>query len=328
MSGEGNQREITPALRSALGHTSDGAPLSNNRAPESDLSPWIARIWATDVELEAGQTIECGMFADTSVLRVLFGGDWTAETVYGVGRYSSSALFFGPQTKRMAITVSGSFSTLSIALKPGVVDALGGPPVADTLNRILRFEDIYGDHHWWGNSEQIFEWLDPAGPHERWLKVAEKLFRQLLELKGHPKPHPVIEAFDFATFSDPNLNIGEFAEQNAIERRTLERVIKRAYGLTPKQVLRRARVLDVAANLLGVGDKTEAEELALRYYDQSHMIREFSKYFGMTPKQFASTPQPLMTLTLEARQSRRLEVLGRNTPGENPPWRKAAPSQD
>jgi hypothetical protein len=30
-----------------------------------------------------------------------------------------------------------------------------------------------------------------------------------------------------------------------------------------------------------------------------------------------------MTLTLEARQSRRLEVLGRAMPGEVPPWREA-----
>ena len=326
MSGEGNQREVTPALRSALGHTSDGAPLSNNRAPQSDLSPWVARIWATDVELEPGQTIECGMFADTSVLRVLFGGDWTAETVYGVGRYTSSALFFGPQTKRMAISVSGSFSTLSIALKPGAVETLGGPPIVDTLNRIVRFEDIYAEHQWWGSSDQIIEWLDPDGPPERWLRVAEKLFHQFLEMQGCSRPNPVIEAFDIAAFEDPNFNIGEFAEENAIERRTLERVVKRAYGLTPKQVLRRARAMDIAANLLGVGDDAESEELALRYYDQSHMIREFSSYFGMTPKQFATTPQPLMTLTLEARQSRRLEVLGRNQPGETPPWRKTASS--
>ena len=51
------------------------------------------------------------------------------------------------------------------------------------------------------------------------------------------------------------------------------------------------------------------------------MIREFKAFFGMTPRQFAVTPQPFMTLTLEARQSRRLEVLGRALPGEVPPWR-------
>lgn len=318
---EGNQSEITPSLRSALGHTRAGAPLSNNRAPETDLSPWIARLWATKVEQQPDQKIACGMFADTPVLRILLRGSWTAETLYGVGRYECAALFFGPQTKRMPVAVKGNFATISIALKPGAVEALGGPALTDTLNRIIRFEDIYGDL-WWGNSEQLIEWLNPKSPPERWLRVSEKLFGQLIDFTGCPEPNPIIEMFDIAAFSNPNMSIGDFASENGIGRRTLERLIKRAYGMPPRQVLRRARILDIAANLLGVADEAEAEELALRYYDQSHMIREFSSYFGMTPKQFINNPQPLMTLTLEARQSRRLEVLGRNLPGETPPWRK------
>ena len=322
MNSEGNQSDFSPSLRSALGHTVNGAPLSDNRAPVDELSPWIARIWATNVTLGPEQKIDCGMFFDTPVLRVIFQGDFVAHTVYGAGRYSTSAVFCGPHTKRMPVSVSGNFATLSIALKPGTVESLGGPPIADTLDRVLRYEDIYGDTHWWATSEQLIEWLDPEGPHERWQRVAEKLFENLLDIMGRPKPNPVIEAFDVAAFADSNLNIADFAEEHAIGRRTLERLIKRAYGLTPKQVLRRARVLDIAANLLGVGDDGEAEEFALRYYDQSHMIREFSSFFGMTPKQFVSRPQPLMALSLETRQCRRLEVLGRQSPDESPAWRK------
>lgn len=322
MAKEGNEGEFSPPLRSALGHTLNGAPLSDNRAPTDELSPWVARIWATNVALDPGEVINCGMFFDTPVFRVLFKGDFVAHTIYGVGRYSTSTIFCGPHTKRMPITVSGDFATLSIALKPGTVEALGGLKVAETLDRILRFEDIFGGIYSWGSSEQVIEWLDPDAPHERWQRVAEKLFEDLLDLLGRPMPNPIIEAFDVAAFADPNLNIAEFAEEHVVGRRTLERLIKRAYGLTPKQVLRRARVLDIAAHLLGVGDDEEAEEFALRYYDQSHMIREFSSYFGMTPKQFVSRPQPLMALSLETRQCRRLEVLGRHAPGERPAWRK------
>ena len=78
----------------------------------------------------------------------------------------------------------------------------------------------------------------------------------------------------------------------------------------------------MAAHLRGVADDAEAADMALRFYDQSHLNREFVKFFGMTPAQFARTPQPFLTLTLEARQSRRLEVLGRNHPGMLPPWRR------
>ncbi|XUU61277.1 helix-turn-helix domain-containing protein [Erythrobacter sp. HA6-11] len=303
-----------------MGHTSKGDPLSANRAPAEDLAPWVARVYATEVTMGPDEILDCGILSDTPILRVLFSGEWTAQTRDGIGRYGPSALFFGAQTKRMPVKVKGSFATVGLALKPGAVFALRGPEVSETLDRIILYDHIYG-HKQWGTSEQMIEWFNPAGPPERWLKVAESLFRDLLHLTGGKEPDPVIEAFDKAAFADPNFTIGDFAESHGIERRRLERLIKKSYGQTAKQVLRRARVLDIAAHLRGVADNREEEEAALRFFDQSHMIREFRSFFGMTPRQFARTPQPFMTLTLEARQSRRLEVLGRKLPGALPPWR-------
>ena len=305
----------SPYFRSALGHTHNGEPLSNNRAPAEDLSPWVARVYATAVEMDEDAEIACGLVSDTPVLRVLFSGDWTATTRDGHGRYGPSALLFGPHTKRMAVSVRGTFATVGLALKPGAMAALKGPRVEDTLDRIILYDHIYGNEDW-GTSAKLIEWFDPAGPPERWLKVAEHLIRQLIGKAGAKRPHPVVEAFDRAVFADPGLSIGDFAEAHNIEPRRFERMIKRAYGQSASQVLRRARALDIAAHLRGVADDAEAAEAALRFFDQSHMIREFKAFFGMTPRQFAETPQPFMTLTLEARQSRRLEVLGRALPGE------------
>lgn len=316
----GSVRAGTQGIRSELGHAHDGAPLSSNRAPAPDLAPWVARVYATKVQLPPGGAIHCGMIADTPVMRTLFSGDWTANTRDGHGRYGPSALLFGPQTKRMEVSVTGSFSTVSLALKPGTIHALKGPAVADTLDRIILYDHIYGKEEW-GSSARLIEIYDPDASVERWLEIAEKLMRQLVEFTGAKPPDPIIEAFDKAVFANPNLDIGEFAATHDIERRSLERQIKRAYGQTATQVLRRARALDIASHLLGVADDAEAEEAALRFFDQSHMIREFKTFFGMTPRQFASTPQPFMTLTLDVRQSRRLEVLGREYPDGKYPWR-------
>lgn len=310
----------SPELRSALGHTRTGEPLSNNRAPAEDIVPWVARIYATQVEMDPGATMHCGLISDTPVMRVLFAGDWTAGTRDGTGRYGPSALLFGAHTKRMPVSVSGSFATVGVALKPGAMCELLGPKVEETLDRIILYDHLYGNEQW-GRSAQLLEWFDPAGPVDRWLKVAEILVRQLVERTGAKAPDQVIAAFDKAVFADPNLNLAEFAEEHRIDRRWLERRIKRAYGQSATQVLRRARALDIASHLLGVAHDSEAEEAALRFFDQSHMIREFRHFFGTTPRQFARTLQPFMTMTLEARQARRLEVLGRALPEENYPWR-------
>jgi len=76
----------------------------------------------------------------------------------------------------------------------------------------------------------------------------------------------------------------------------------------------------MASYLRGVADSEEGDELALRYYDQSHLIREFTELFGMSPSQFVASPQPILTLALESRQARRLELMERVPPGGARPW--------
>ena len=116
------------------------------------------------------------------------------------------------------------------------------------------------------------------------------------------------------------MSVSEAAVECGVERRKLERVVNRDFGMPPKQVLRRARALDMASSLRGVADRDEGEEMALRYYDESHLIHEFTELFGMAPRQFAATPQPILTLALESRQARRLEALRRIEPGQSRPW--------
>ncbi len=320
MADEDNRLAMKPTYRSLLGETSEGAPLSINRAPAPELSPWIARVYATDVRMEPDQVIESCILYDTSALRVLLEGDLFFDTRDGPQEYKRCALYFGPQSKRMRTRVKGSFATVSLALKPGAANTLKGPTPIESLDRIIPYDSLYDEE--WCRDDVMLNWFDRADPPEKWMRITEKLFAQLLEYSGAQPPDPIIAAFDRAAFADPNLSINEFAEQHHISVRQLERVIKAAFGLTPKHVLRRARVLDMAAHLRGVADDEEAAELALRYYDQSHLNREFMFFFGMTPTQLARTPLPFLTLALEMRQSRRLEVLGRNHPGTLPPWRR------
>ena len=91
--------------------------------------------------------------------------------------------------------------------------------------------------------------------------------------------------------------------------------------MTPKQVMRRARILDLAARLCGVADEEE-DEILLRFFDQAHQIREFHAFFHMSPGEFQRQRSGLVTLSLEIRQARRLEMLERIRPGAVRPWMK------
>lgn len=305
---------VDEAILPAHGVTRGGQPVSYNRAPAPDLAPWIGRLYVSDIDAPADHRLECGLFNDAAMLRLQLSGDWHARTAEGMRHDGRAALFFGPQSRRMPVTVNGGFVSIGCALRPGTGYAVMGVSAADFVDRIVECDalGLPGD--------ATLALLDAMDDPEARLARLEEAIRQIVLRPGVSEPDPVTVRFELLAFTDPSASVAEFAADCGITQRQLERIVRRDFGMAPKQVLRRARALDMASHLRGVADQAEAEELALRYYDQSHLIREFTQLFGMSPTQFVATPQPVLTLALESRQARRLELIERVPPGGPRPW--------
>lgn len=294
--------------------TRDGQPISYSRAPAVDLERWVGRFYVSIVGAPPEHRLDCGLLSDFACIRVQMRGKWEATTADGVKKSEQAAHLFGPHSRRMPISVTGSFVSLGVFLRPGACHALGGPDIPGLVDRLETFSNI-------GLPEQ--RWLKlfhPDDTPEEWVKTMEHEMRSLIAERAVREPDPISARFEAAAFTDPTASVARLAEEFGVEQRRLERIVRRDFGLPPKQVLRRARALDMASHLRGVADHAEAEAIALRYYDQSHLIREFTALFGMSPRQFVDRPQPLMTLGLETRQTRRLETIRRLEPGEVKPW--------
>ena len=305
---------VDEAVAPAHGVTREGQPVSYNRAPAPDLAPWIGRLYLSDVHLPEGHALDCGLFNDVAMVRVQLKGRWTAETADGPRAHERAALFFGPQSRRMPVTVSGSFVSIGCALRPGTGYAVMGVSSVDFLDRMVCCDELGLP------GEASLDLLEAESDPEQQLQIVEDLIRRVVHRPGVQEPDPVSTRFEELAFTDPSASVAEFARECGIAQRQLERIVRRDFGMAPKQVLRRARALDMASHLRGVADHEEAEALALRYYDQSHLIREFTALFGMSPRQFVARPQPIMTLALESRQARRLERIARVAPGGQRPW--------
>lgn len=307
-----------PLVLSEQGASIDGQPLSYNRAPAPDLVPWIGRLYASKVSLPEDYTLSCSQLNDVAGLRIQLAGLWEAETADGREVAGVSARLFGPQSRRMPIRVTGSFISVGTAIRPGACMVIDGLRISDILDRAVSTE-VFGSPE-----AEIVALFDPEASAEEWILALENYLRGIIEMAGSPLPDPVTARFEQIAYSSPSMTVAEAARSCGIDRRRLERIVQRDFGMTPKQVLRRARALDMASHLRGVADEAEAEDIILRYYDESHLIREFMELFGMSPGQFVATPQPLLTLSLESRQARRLEDLDRIPPGGKRPWQPAA----
>lgn len=305
---------IDPAIASGAAATRDGQPISYSRAPARDLAPWIARLYVTIVDVPEDYEVSCGIFSDAAMLRIQLRGDWTAETAEGRREMGQAALYFGPQTRRMPITVKGSFTSVGMSFRAGACHALGGLKLDDLCDKLAPLETL-------GMCQTEWMTLFPEDASaEDWCLAMEDAMRHMIVRSGAAEPDPVSVSVEAAAFTNPEITVARLAQQCGTGQRRLERLVRRDFGMPPKQVLRRARALDMASHLRGVADHDEAEALALRYYDQSHLIREFTALFGMSPRQFVDSPQPLMTLSLETRQARRLEMIARIAPGDIKPW--------
>ncbi len=299
------------------GATRAGMPLSLNRAPAEDLDPWIARLVVAKVETTKDFAVECGMCNDVAFERLLIGGHWIAHTKDGIRRFGAEPLLMGPHSRHMKVKCSGPIATVGVAFRPGALRQMTGLDTAQLVDRIEPSDPL-------GLLDNGGTWaFRKHASAEEWAEVLEERVRAFIERTQPDPPDSLSTSFEHASFANPNIAPGEFAEAHGVSLRTLERTVRRDFGLTPRTVLRRARALDLAAQLLGVADQSEEQEFLLRYFDQSHAIREFHAFFGVTPHAFRRTPKVLLTLNLETRAARRLEELDRLRPGDKRPWRQS-----
>jgi len=309
---------VAPTITSLTGSTPDGMPLALNRTPREALQPWVRRIGVTDVALPPGKTIDCGTLNEHAVLRIIFGARWTATTADGDRDYepgdAGMPLFFGPNSRLMRLVVYGSFRVVTINLVPGAAERLSQLRQAETIDRIYHEDPLTG-------SQVVSPGYCPRTDKRRWLDAAEDQLAANFQVAAPKAPERLMAAFETLCLTDPGASLDAFAAAFGMTRRTIERSIVRGWGVSPREALRRARALDMAAALLGVALEDEAQELRLRYFDQSHLIREMRHYFGMTPGQLLNEPHPLLRITMEIRQSRRIEAIARIGAEEPRPWR-------
>ncbi len=303
-----------PVFRSTTGATDHGGPLSLNRQADERIRPWVSRAMVAYAYERQNKTIYGELCNDSAYLRSAVGTDWRAGTADGPIKLRDQTFLCGQHSHVMPLSCTGGIRVAGLKLKPGALRALFGIDDAAMLDRIWSIEaGGVPDREVTGlfNLE-----LEP----EQWLEALEGWLADYVTRKGIEPPEKLSQAIELQAFADPNCVLSDFADEQGVSPRTVERVAKRDFGLTPKQIMRRARVLDLAAQLCGVADEAEADDIILRFFDQAHQIREFQAFFKVTPGEFQTTRSDLLTLSLEVRQARRLELLDRIRPGAVRPW--------
>lgn len=103
---------------------------------------------------------------------------------------------------------------------------------------------------------------------------------------------------------DPEIaSVGELAEQVGMNVRSLERLTKRAFGFTPKLLLRRQRFLRSLAQFMLDPSLRWLSTLDYQYHDQAHFVRDFKRFMGMSPSAYAKLDKPFLVAAARARMA-------------------------
>ncbi|MEV1059785.1 helix-turn-helix transcriptional regulator [Micromonospora chalcea] len=206
------------------------------------------------------------------------------------GAYGTNAFLAGPFDSWCATRTVGTGTGVQMMLTAPAARRLLGLPLAELANRAAPVDAVAG---WLARLRD--ELAAAPGWPERFARLDAALSARLAATTP-VDPH-LLAAWRRLDGGGKALGVATLAEELGWSRRHLSVRFRREFGLPPRTVARLLR-FDRAYASLGrtvltapsaVPDDTGWAERAARwgYYDQSHLIREFREFAGVTPAALA-----------------------------------------
>jgi AraC-like DNA-binding protein len=256
----------------------------------------VRRHYVFQAELPDDFVLIDKLLSETAFIRVLLSGDWAAEV--GPGQWSTfgQVLLMGSNGIPWRVRVRGSFLVVGIAIRPSGWPGLFTQPAQELADRAAPLGDV------WGNlAERLYETVAGAADDAGIVQAVEHILRERVAMRGVQLPLPAMAAFEMIARNDSTIQVAEAARQVGLSVRQFERQCYATFGHSPKVILRRSRFLDMAQAKRGFSEPSAEQFAALRYFDQSHLNREFRHFFELTPGQFDKATTPLFTAGLKLR---------------------------
>ncbi|MEL6877346.1 MAG: helix-turn-helix domain-containing protein [Pseudomonadota bacterium] len=275
---------------------------SRTYRPSERLKPYIRRFYVFEAELPDDFVIEDFLLAETAFVRCLLKGEWVGEVAPGEWSNPSKTLFFGSNQFPFRVRVQGSFSVAGFAIRPSAWRCVARRPHHEFIDQLIPLEEML-----WEDSQEMLKNVEAATDDAGKIAAMEHaLWKRIADI-GRFQTDAAMAQFETIARTNSTMLIEDAAQQIGLSVRQLERRCKDHFGLTPKGVLRRSRFLDLAAAIRGFSSPSEGDLAQLRFFDQSHLNREFKRFAHMTPGKFKKAITPLQTAGLQLREESKFE---------------------
>lgn len=263
--------------------------------PSEGLRPYFTSFYSVDIVVPGGGRVVDYLHPEWAGLRFMTGSLPESEIAGRPPLPPTAFLAHGPTSTTIRFT-AGSLRLWGIGLLPlGWAKFVDGP--ADTLADVL----VDGhDHPVFAEYAELADGLfepqaDPAAELGRITAYfTDRLDRKLSNESRIVACHAALVDPEVAT-------VAEMAEHTRLPDYTLERLCHRHFGFAPQLLLRRQRFMRSLAQFMLDPSLKWIGALDDHYHDQAQFVRDFHRFMGMSPREYANAPHPIIGAVMRAR---------------------------
>ncbi len=271
---DGPRRSSDAVERAHLRAPDDRSHALYRYQPDADLRPVVQRFWIPVWSVPPGEE---------SVQQVL---QYPVSLLVVASDY---ARFYGPVTGLSTTTLTGEGWAVGVMCTPAAGALVAGRSMAQLTDRHVDITEVLGPAG--ADLTRAVRAAMAADPHDvtahrEAMAAFGTALRPVLPVDAEGE---LVDRVVALVEGQPDLlRVAQLCEQAGLTERTLQRLLHRRLGLTPKWLVQRRR-LQEAAERLRAGDTGLAEISALLgYADQAHFVRDWTRVTGTTPGRFAA----------------------------------------
>jgi AraC-like DNA-binding protein len=200
---------------------------------------------------------------------------------------ASGAAVYGVDRKIFTRRLSGAGKALGVRFRPGGFRPIYSRPIFSLNDRVVPASRLFGPA-----ADEANAVVTAADADDEMIAAAAGLLRGF-GAAADPGVEQAAELVKRIT-DDPGLQrVAQLAEASGLSERKLQRLFSDYVGVSPKWVMRRARLHEAALRVDADGPAAvDWAVLAadLGYADQAHLTRDFTATLGVPPSRYAAGP--------------------------------------
>jgi AraC-like DNA-binding protein len=267
----------------------------NTYTPDNSLGSLVKCFWT--LEFPAAISPEKQRIVPDGCMEMIFhyGDVYIQYEEGGAFIVQPRCFVFGQLTMPLVIEPTGNTGIFAVRFHADGFAPFATIPVKEMENRAVALPELFGDEGLLLEKAV----LNSASTDDR-IKIIQTFLLKRLQTP-EAIDRIVRSSIDVIMGLNGQVSVDELSEQLNINRRQLERKFSSVIGLSPKQLTKIIR-LQTTLKMLEKKQFTNLTSLAHEngYFDQTHFIKDFKEFTGLSPKQFYAGSLSMSVLFMAA----------------------------